>query len=185
VRLFIDSWRWEGVPFLIRAGKRLPVTSTTVTVEFKRPPRETFGETVPISSNHLRLRLSPEVLIGLGVRVKVPSERMEGKDVELIVCQNEGDALAPYERLLGDALAGDQTLFGTQARVEEQWRVVEPLLRGGAPPTIYEPGSWGPPEAGALVPPGTAWHDPRASERGRCAPGAGEDADARPGANAP
>jgi len=122
VQLYIDTWRWAGVPFYIRSGKCLPVTSTTITVEFKRPPRETFGEIVPAFSNHLRFRLSPDVLIGLGLRVKTPGERKVGEDVELVVAQNEGESMAPYERLLGDAMLGDNTLFASERTVEAQWR---------------------------------------------------------------
>jgi glucose-6-phosphate 1-dehydrogenase len=168
VRLLIDSWRWAGVPFFIRAGKRLPVTATTVTVEFKRPPREFFGETVSGASNHLRFRLGPDLRIELGLRVKVPSERMVGEDVELTVCQSEGEAMTPYERLLGDALAGDPTLFATEARVEEEWRIVEPILGAAVPLQYYEPGAWGPAAAGGMVGPGAAWHDPAPPGAGRC-----------------
>ena len=100
------------MPFYIRAGKCMPVTSTEVVVEFRRPPREVFGELVPSLSSHLRLRLSPDVIIGLGMRVKVAGERMAGEDVELIVTRQPGEAMTPYERLLGDALRGDPGLFG-------------------------------------------------------------------------
>jgi glucose-6-phosphate 1-dehydrogenase len=160
VRLFIDTWRWAGVPFSIRAGKCLPVTATTVTIAFKRPPRETFGEIVPTFSNHLRFRLGPDLQIGLGLRVKIPGERMIGEDLELAVCQNEGEAMAPYERLLGDALAGDPTLFATEAKVEEEWRIVEPILGAATPLHAYEPGTWGPEEARRIVAPDSPWYDP-------------------------
>jgi glucose-6-phosphate 1-dehydrogenase len=178
VRLFIDTWRWAGVPFCIRTGKCLPVTATTVTIEFKRPPRETFGESVPPSSNHLRFRLGPDLQIGLGLRVKLPSERMIGEDVELVVRQNEGEAMSPYERLLGDALAADPTLFATEAKVEEEWRIVEPILGAVTPLLTYEPGTWGPEEARRIVGPDSTWYDPLpagsatcASDRGKPAPG--------------
>jgi glucose-6-phosphate 1-dehydrogenase len=104
VRLFVDTWRWAGVPFYIRAGKCLPVTATEVIVNFKRPPRETFEEQARGLANRLRLRLSPEVVIALGMRVKLPGERMEGEDVELIAKHQRGDEMSPYERLLGGAL---------------------------------------------------------------------------------
>jgi glucose-6-phosphate 1-dehydrogenase len=146
------------------------VTTTTVTIEFKRPPRETFGENVPASSNHLRFRLGPDLQIGLGLRVKIPNERMIGEDVELIVCQNEGEAMTPYERLLGDALTGDPTLFATEAKVEEEWRIVEPIL-GPAPPLyLYDPGTWGPAEADRVVPADTVWNNPDPAELTRCPP---------------
>ncbi len=162
VRLFIDTWRWAGVPFFIRAGKCLPVTSTTVTVEFKRPPRETFGEIVPFFSNHLRFRLSPDVLIGLGVRVKVPGEKKVGQDVELIALQNVGDVMTPYERLLGDALAGDATLFASEASVEEQWRIVDTILGSATPLYFYEQNSWGPAEADQVIARDGSWYNPKA-----------------------
>jgi glucose-6-phosphate 1-dehydrogenase len=170
VRLFIDTWRWAGVPFFIRAGKCLPVTATTVTIEFKRPPRETFGETVAPFSNHLRFRLGPDLVIGLGLRVKLPSEKMVGEDVELIVCQNKGESMAPYERLLGDALAGDPTLFATEAKVEEEWRIVEPILGAATPLHSYEPGAWGPDEARRILAPDSTWYDPEPAGTTRCPP---------------
>jgi glucose-6-phosphate 1-dehydrogenase len=162
VKLFIDTWRWAGVPFYIRAGKCLPVTSTTVTVEFKRPPRETFGEIVPFFSNHLRFRLSPDVLIALGVRIKMPGERKVGEDVELVALQNVVDAMSPYERLLGDAMAGDATLFASEESVEEQWRIVEPILESGTPLYFYEPDSWGPAEADQVIARDGKWYNPKA-----------------------
>lgn len=161
VKLFIDTWRWAGVPFYIRAGKCLPVTSTTVTVEFKRPPRETFGEIVPAFSNHLRFRLSPDVLIGLGLRVKTPGERRVGEDVELVVTQNEGESMAPYERLLGEAMQGDNSLFASERTVEAQWRIIDPILGGDTPLHFYEPGSWGPVEADQVIAQDGIWYNPK------------------------
>lgn len=161
VKLFIDTWRWAGVPFYVRAGKCLPVTSTTVTVEFKRPPRETFGEIVPAFSNHLRFRLSPDVSIGMGIRVKIPGERRVGEDVELIMAQNEGDAMAPYERLLGDAMGGDATLFASEGTVEEQWRIVDPILGNESPLYFYEQNSWGPAEADQVIAQDGSWYNPK------------------------
>ncbi len=161
VQLYIDTWRWAGVPFYIRAGKCLPVNSTTVTVQFKRPPRETFGEIVPAFSNHLRFRLSPDVLIGLGIRVKIPGERRVGEDVELIVAQNEGESMAPYERLLGDAIRGDATLFASQGTVEEQWRIIDPILGNVTPLYFYEPDSWGPTEADQVIARDGTWYNPK------------------------
>ena len=168
VQLFIDSWRWAGVPFYIRAGKCLPVTSTTITVEFKRPPRETFGEIVPAFSNHLRFRLSPDVLIGLGLRVKTPGERRVGEDVELVVAQNEGESMAPYERLLGEAMAGDNTLFASEGTVEAQWRIIDPILGKETPLHFYEPDTWGPAEANQVIAPNGTWYNPRQTEETVC-----------------
>jgi glucose-6-phosphate 1-dehydrogenase len=164
VQLYIDTWRWSGVPFYIRAGKCLPVTSTTVTVAFKRPPRETFGEIVPAFSNHLRFRLSPDVLIGLGIRVKVPGERRVGEDVELVAAQSEGDAMAPYERLLGDAMRGDSSLFASEATVMAQWRIVDPILGNLTPLYFYEQGSWGPAEADQVIARDGIWYNPKPVE---------------------
>ena len=163
VRLFVDSWRWADVPFYIRAGKCLPVTVNEVVVEFKRPPRQTFGEKVPAASNHLRLRLSPEVVIALGVRVKRPGERMLGEDVELVATHQRGDEMSPYERLLGDALHGDSSLFGRQDALEAQWRVVDPVLGGVTPLYEYAINTWGPPEADRVVAGDDKWFDPKAT----------------------
>ncbi len=160
VKLLIDSWRWAGVPFYIRHGKRLPVSSTTVTVEFKRPPREAFGEVVPLMSNHFRFRLSPDVLIELGIRVKIPGEIGVGEDVALTLVQNEGDAMSPYERLLGDAIVGNPALFALETSVEEQWRIVEPVLAGAGPLYFYERNTWGPVEADRIIAGGGFWYNP-------------------------
>jgi glucose-6-phosphate 1-dehydrogenase len=168
VQLYIDNWRWSGVPFYVRAGKCLPVTSTTVTVAFKRPPRETFGEIVPAFSNHLRFRLSPDVQIGLGIRVKVPGERRVGEDVELIAAQSEGDAMAPYERLLGDAMRGDASLFASEGAVEAQWRIVEPILGNVTPLYFYDQGSWGPAEADQVIARDGIWYNPKPVEVAGC-----------------
>jgi glucose-6-phosphate 1-dehydrogenase len=165
LRLYIDTWRWADVPFFIRAGKCLPVTATEVIVDFKRPPRETFGEKVSGLGDHLRLRLSPEVLIALGMRVKLPGEQFVGEDVELIATHQTGSDMAPYERLLGDALRGDQSLFANEEAVEAQWRVVDPVLSNPAPCIVYEPGTWGPKEADRLTADCDGWLDPKASAR--------------------
>jgi glucose-6-phosphate 1-dehydrogenase len=158
VRLEINSWRWQGVPFYIRAGKCLPVTCTEVIVRFRRPP-PVYEASSPPPPNFLRFRISPETSIGLGVRVKSPGERMEGSPAELWVCQHdEPDAMAPYERLLTEAMQGDATDFAREDYVEEAWRVVDPILGDVTPLNDYEPGTWGPREAG-LAPPG-GWQDP-------------------------
>lgn len=157
VRFLIETWRWADVPFYVRTGKRLPSTMTEVWVQFRRPPRETFGELVPASSNHLRIRLDPDVAIGLGVRVKLPGEGMSGEDIELITTRQNRTDMSPYERLLGDALEGDRTLFATEEAVEEQWRIVEPVLGSATPLAEYEPGTWGPAEADKLIAPDGEW----------------------------
>jgi glucose-6-phosphate 1-dehydrogenase len=160
IRLHIDSWRWAGVPIYIRAGKMLPVTCTEATVQFKRPPRETFGELVPVNSAHMRIRVSTDFSIGLGVRVKIPGERMVGRDVELDLHSQPVDEMPPYERLLGDASRGNVELFSRQDLVEAQWRIVEPILGNVTPVYTYLPGTWGPEEAGQLIGNDGPWIDP-------------------------
>jgi glucose-6-phosphate 1-dehydrogenase len=160
VRLFVDTWRWAGVPFYIRAGKCLPVTVTEVVVNLKRPPRETFDEPAPGSPNRLRLRLSPEVVIALGMRVKRPGERMDGEDVELIAMQQDPDEMSPYERLLGDALRGDPSLFANEDAVEAQWRIVNQVLDDKTPVYEYEQNTWGPAEADSMIEDVGGWINP-------------------------
>jgi glucose-6-phosphate 1-dehydrogenase len=161
-RFQIDTWRWAGVPFYIRAGKHLPVTDTEALVEFRRPPLEVFGELIPSRSNHLRLHLGPDdVRIQLGLRVKVPGDQLIGEDVELMAADQPAGGRPPYERLLGDALHGDTELFARQDAVEAEWRVVDPVLGEDATPLYeYEPGSWGPEEAAQLVAADGGWSDP-------------------------
>jgi len=160
-KLFIDSWRWAGVPIYIRAGKALPLTVAEIIVDFKRPPRNTFAEIVSPASGHTRMRISPDVNIALGLRVKHPGERMEGQDVELILTEQEEAFVPPYQRLLGDAMHGIGDLFGRQDIVDAQWRIVDPILDEIAPPIIYEQGSWGPAEAKELIGPDGPWHNPK------------------------
>ncbi len=163
LKLEIDSWRWAGVPIYLRAGKMLPVTCTEAFVEFKRPPKETFGELVPATSAHLRMRVSSDITIGLGVRTKIPGDRMVGHDVELELHRQDVDDLPPYERLLGDASRGNSELFSRQDLVEEQWRIVEPILGNVTPAYSYEPGTWGPEEANQLIGNDGPWLNPKAS----------------------
>jgi glucose-6-phosphate 1-dehydrogenase len=160
-KLFIESWRWADVPIFIRAGKKLPVNATEVVVHFKRPPRETFDELVPLSSGHVRMRISPDVSIAMGVRVKLPGERMVGEDVELILTEHAPNLLPPYQRLLGDAMRGLGELFGRDDIVDAQWRIVEPILDNAAPVYPYQPGTWGPDEAEALIGPDGPWRNPQ------------------------
>jgi glucose-6-phosphate 1-dehydrogenase len=160
VRLKVDSWRWEGVPFLIRAGKNLPTTTTEVLVQLRRPP---LGKQFPLCGNYVRFRLSPELQIGIGAQVKKPGEDPQARlmPVELsAVHQTGGDDMAPYERLLGDAMDGDGTLFARQDGVEAAWEIVDPILKD--PPAVqpYEPGTWGPADAGRLAADVGGWHTP-------------------------
>ncbi|MFL6622914.1 MAG: glucose-6-phosphate dehydrogenase [Sulfurifustis sp.] len=147
LRLLIDTQRWAGVPFYIRAGKQLPVTATEVVVELKQPRQIVFDDLKSSEPNYFRFRLSPDALIALGARIKAPGEAMAGKDAELIVDEQSGDAMTPYERLLGDALRGDGSLFTRADCVEAAWRVVEPILKNAPPPVEYLPHTWGPPDA--------------------------------------
>ena len=164
VRLFIESWRWEGVPIYIRTGKNLPVTATEVCVEFRRPPRETFGELVPGGSAHMRFRLSPDMAIGMGLRVKQPGEGMVGNDMELILTAQPATFRPPYQRLLGDALQGNGHLFGREDIVDAQWRVVANILDNATPLYTYNPRSWGPDEATQLIGADGPWRDPQLTE---------------------
>jgi glucose-6-phosphate 1-dehydrogenase len=164
IKLQIDSWRWAGVPIYIRAGKMLPVTCTEALVAFKRPPRETFGEIVPNASAHMRIRVSPDLTIGLGVRVKIPGERMVGHDVELDLRRQPANDRPPYERLLGDASRGNSELFSRQDLIEAQWRIVQPVLGNATPLYSYQPGTWGPEEARQLIGSDGPWMDPAVAD---------------------
>jgi len=148
-RLRIDSPRWNGVPFFIRAGKRLPTTTTEVLVLLKRPP---IAKLCTGHANYVRFRLSPDVTIAIGARVKRPGEELIGDPTELqIVNRPHGEEMSAYERLLGDAMAGDGTLFAGQDGVEAAWAVVQPILENATPLHIYEPGTWGPSEVEKLT----------------------------------
>ncbi len=164
VRLFVDSWRWAGVPIYIRAGKCLPVTAAEVIVDFKPPPRQTFGESADPSADYMRMRLSPDVCIGLGLRVKHPGERMIGDNVELALMEQAASDMPPYQRLLGDAMRGNDELFGRQDVVDAQWRIVEPILTNPPACRDYEPGTWGPDTADALIGTDGPWRDPEATQ---------------------
>jgi glucose-6-phosphate 1-dehydrogenase len=162
LRLFVDSWRWEGVPFFVRAGKSLKVTVTEVTVELRNPPQVVFSEPTPSVGNYVRFRLSPDVSIAIGARAKRPGENMAGQPIELsVVQQSGGDEMGAYERLLGDAMAGDATLFARQDAVEAAWRIVDPVIHGPSQLWEYDPGSWGPPQAERLVADIGGWNTPR------------------------
>jgi glucose-6-phosphate 1-dehydrogenase len=162
LRLNVDSWRWSGVPFYVRAGKCLKMTTTEVFVEFKLPPPVVFTEPAPPVGNHVRFRLSPQVAIAVGAQAKQPGEGMKGRPVELsVVEQPQESRLGDYERLLGDAIAGDATLFARQDVVEAAWAIVDPLIQTPGPMFEYEPGSWGPSEADQLVAEVGGWNTPQ------------------------
>src|SRR5262249_37007409 len=160
LRLEVHSWRWQGVPIYIRAGKSLPLTCAEVFAKLRRPPLTfTGGEHAP---NHLRFRLSPDVTIALGTMVMGPDDARSGLPIELLACRHpSGDEMGAYERLLGEAMKGDATLFARQDYVEEAWRIVDPILGGAAPLFEYEPHTWGPPQADQVVAGGAGWHNPK------------------------
>lgn len=160
IRLSIDTWRWAGVPFFIRAGKALPVTSTEVFAELKAPPQVVFSEVEQVQANYVRFRLSPNIVLALGARVKKPGEALVGESVELIAREQTHDEIKPYERLLGDAMRGDSSLFAREDAVEEAWRIVDPILGNVTPVHIYESNTWGPAEADTLVAGVGGWHNP-------------------------
>ena len=164
LRLFIDSWRWAGVPWYLRAGKRLPASVVEVQVQMQPPPQSLFDDSGPAGgrANYFRFRLQPEASIALAARVKRPGKEFVGVQRELYLGEDDPSTMSTYERLLGDAMAGDGALFTDADAVMAAWTVVEPALaeHGGALP--YEPGSWGPAEAAALIAGDGGWHDPAA-----------------------
>jgi len=162
LRLFIDSWRWEGVPWYLRSGKCLAAHATEVWVQLKAPPQALFADSVPASgpANYMRFRLAPVSSIALGARVKRAGKEFVGDQRELYMLEEEPGEQAPYERLLGDALAGDSALFTREDAVEAAWAVVDPVLREHEPVVMYERGSWGPKEADALIGSDGPWHNP-------------------------
>jgi glucose-6-phosphate 1-dehydrogenase len=161
VRVSVDNWRWAGVPFLIRAGKNLPVTATEVLVELHHPPQTVFDRESDEKRNAVRFTLSPDVKIALEARAKVPGEEMVGEDVRLVARHHRGDEMPPYERLLGDALRGDPSLFAREDTVEAAWRVVADILDDATPLHDYKPGTWGPEQASILLDEDDYWHDPK------------------------
>ncbi len=160
LKLKIDTWRWADVPFYIRAGKCLPITATQVVVTLKKPPLPLFDGSGALPRNYFRLRLSPEVVIGVGALVKRSGEELRGEPVELIARHHTQSDKSPYERLLGDAVRGDTSLFTDDDSVEAAWRVVDPVLHEPKPVVIYDQGTWGPAEANQVIEGGDAWHDP-------------------------
>ncbi len=161
MQLRVESWRWAGVPIFVRAGKHLTRTATEVLVQFKAPPSVVFREAGTPMSNYVRLRLGPDVTIALGVSAKRPGEAMEGEPVELSLMRDKrSDEMDAYERLIGDAMQGDATLFARQDAVEAAWAIVDPLINAAAAPAPYPPGSWGPERARQLTVDVGGWHDP-------------------------
>ena len=165
LRLYVDSWRWEGVPFYVRAGKCLKMTCTEVTVRLRNAPQVVFSEATPSVGNYVRFRLSPQVALAVGARAKRPGAGMMGQPLELSVVeqpqQGQDGRMGDYERLLGDAMAGDATLFARQEVVEAAWAIVDPVIHGPSQMFEYEPGSWGPPQADRLVADVGGWHTPQ------------------------
>jgi glucose-6-phosphate 1-dehydrogenase len=161
VRVHVDNWRWSGVPIFLRAGKCMPMTATEVRVEFHRPPSVVFPNEQKPPHNYWRFLLSPRIEIGMNIQVKSDGERMVGQPLELKAVDQQADEMTPYERLLGDALKGDQTLFARQDVVEEAWRIVDPILGNAVPVHKYAPGSWGPDVVNEVLLPEGGWHAPR------------------------
>jgi glucose-6-phosphate 1-dehydrogenase len=158
LKLHIDSWRWRGVPIFIRAGKNLAVTCTEIQVHLRLPP--TMYRHFPLQPNYVRLRVSPDVLLAIGLNVASPEKESQCETSELIAARHPtAKEMDAYERLLGDAMAGDATLFAREDYVEEAWRIVDPVLKAGTPAYEYEPKSWGPAEVERLTPP-AGWKNP-------------------------
>ena len=163
LQLEIDSWRWKGVPFYIRAGKCLPVLCAEVVVRLRQPP--TMYERFKLVPNHFRFRISPEIIQAFGMNVIAPGEEAVSKSSEMIACRQPGpDEMDAYERVLGDAMAGDATLFAREDYVEEAWRIVDPVLKAGTPIYQYEPNTWGPAEVNQRVFPNGGWQNPTVTD---------------------
>jgi glucose-6-phosphate 1-dehydrogenase len=159
LELEIDSWRWKGVPFYIRAGKCLPVTCAEIVVRFRQPP--TMYSDFNLNANYFRFRISPEVTLAFGMNVIAPGEDTVSQTDEMIVSRHPpADEMDAYERVLGDAMAGDATLFAREDYVEEAWRIVDPVLKEGAPVLEYDPNTWGPSEVDQRVAPAGGWQNP-------------------------
>ncbi len=166
LRLFIDSWRWQGVPWYLRSGKCLARTMAEILVELKPPPQRLFDDSAPVNgrANYLRFRLSPRTAIALAARVKRAGKAFTGDQRELFLLNEQPDKESPYERLLGDAMAGDGALFARESCIEAAWAAVDPVLTTHHRVVPYEPGSWGPEQADALIAADGGWHNPVAEE---------------------
>jgi glucose-6-phosphate 1-dehydrogenase len=161
VKLKIDSWRWAGVPILIRAGKSLPKTATEVLVRFNPPPQRSFAHhSLDCTNNYVRIRISPEEIIAIGAVARKEGAHDGLKPVELTASRQSADEVPPYARLLQAAMAGDPSNFSREDSIESQWRIVEPVLENATPLFFYEPGTWGPPEQDGLLPECHKWHNP-------------------------
>ena len=160
VRLAVDSWRWEGVPFYVRAGKCLPVHVNEAVIRLRKPPFNVFGGEAVHTPNYVRFRLSPDICIALGSRQKLPGEAMTGEQIELLTCDQIEHEIEPYERLFGDAMKGDTTLFTRADAIETAWRIVDPVLDSKHKVHEYDPGTWGPQKAAAEIAPPHGWIDP-------------------------
>jgi len=159
LRLQVDSWRWQGVPFYIRAGKCLPVTCTEVVVRLRRPP--TMFQDFHLDSNYFRFRISPEITIAIGANVIAQGQETSSQTAEMLATQlPRADEMDAYERVLGDAMQGDPTLFAREDYVEEAWRIVDPVLKDISPVHEHEPGTWGPKEVDSIVSPPGGWQNP-------------------------
>jgi glucose-6-phosphate 1-dehydrogenase len=160
LRLEIDSWRWQGVPFYIRAGKQLPVTCTEVVVRLRQPPTMFHG--FDLEPNYCRFRISPDMTIAIGANVIAPGTETQSETAEMLGTRlPRADEMDAYERVLGDAMHGDATLFAREDYVEEAWRIVDPVLKAGTPVYEYEPGTWGPKDVDSRVsPPSCGWLNP-------------------------
>jgi glucose-6-phosphate 1-dehydrogenase len=159
LKLEVDSWRWKGVPFYIRAGKCLPVTATEVMLRFRSVP--TMREDSYLGSNYLRLRISPQVTIAMGLNVMSADSDLNGKVEELVASHHpEANEMDAYERVLGDAMAGDATVFAREDYVEEAWRIVDSMLHADTPVFEYERKTWGPTEVAQQLTPPSGWHNP-------------------------
>ncbi|MEP6792370.1 MAG: glucose-6-phosphate dehydrogenase, partial [Ramlibacter sp.] len=163
LRLYIDSWRWAGVPWYVRAGKNLPASVVEVQVQMQPPPQQLFDDSGPAGgrANYFRFRLQPDAGIALAARIKSPGKEFVGVQRELYLGDEDSQAMTTYERLLGDAMAGDGALFTDDDAVMAAWTVVEPVLDAHGPALPYAPGSWGPAEADALIAGDGGWHDPQ------------------------
>jgi glucose-6-phosphate 1-dehydrogenase len=159
IQLAADSWRWDGVPILIRAGKCLPVTSTEVSVQFRRPPYDAF-QLGGAAENTLRFKINPENKVTLTLVGKKPGAGWQPEPQELTFAEHPGEDMRPYDRLIGAALNGQRWLFASQDTVEAAWAVVDPVLGDVVPVTPYARGTWGPDQASTLLPPGERWYDP-------------------------
>ena len=159
LKLDVDSWRWRGVPFYIRAGKLLPVTCTEVVVRLRQPP--TMYQGFGLKSNYVRLRISPDITIALGLNIMAPLTESAGELTEILgVTHPPAAEMDAYERVLSDAMAGDATLFAREDYVEEAWRIVDPALKAGTPVYEYEPNTWGPTQIAEKVTPPEGWQNP-------------------------